>query len=109
MAGDTAIGAGLFQQRHFDPASLHRKRAARVKTAAGRRIEQARHFTGHDRMTDKIRVGARHGVEQRPRIGMLRIGIDLRFRRRLDVGAAYITATRVETARTTARSCAMNR
>ena len=67
MAGDTAIGAGLPQQGHFNPASLHRERAARMKAAAGRRIEQARHFTGHDRMADKIRVGARHGVEQRAR------------------------------------------
>src|SRR5882672_5146242 len=67
MAGDTTIGAGLFQQRHLNPASLHGERAARVKTAAGRRIEQARHFTGYDRMTNKIRVGARHSVEQRPR------------------------------------------
>src|SRR6267142_3102825 len=73
MAGDTTIGAGLFQQRHLNPASLHRERAARVKTAAGRRIEQARHFTGYDRMTNKIRVGARHSVEQRPRIWMLGI------------------------------------
>jgi hypothetical protein len=24
MAGDAAIGAGLFQQRHFNPASLAR-------------------------------------------------------------------------------------
>src|SRR3954447_13956485 len=59
MAGDATIGAGLFQQRHFNPASLHCERAARVKTAAGRRIEQAWHFTGHDRMPDKLRVGAR--------------------------------------------------
>src|SRR6476660_2660154 len=60
MAGDTTLGAGLFQQRQFNPASLHRERAARVKTAAGRWIEQARHFTSHDRMADKIRVRTRH-------------------------------------------------
>ena len=66
MAGDTTLGAGLLQQRHFNPTPLHRERAARVKTAAGRRIEQARHFAGHDGMADEIRIGARHGIEQRP-------------------------------------------
>jgi hypothetical protein len=56
MTGDAAIGSGLSQHRHLNPASLHRERATRVKTAAGRRIEQARHFPGHDRMTNKIRA-----------------------------------------------------
>ena len=58
MAGDTAVGAGLFQQRHFDAASLVRQRAARMKGATGGRIGQARHFAGNDGMPDMIRIGA---------------------------------------------------
>src|SRR3954451_24827457 len=43
VAGEGTIGAGLCHAQHFNPASLHCERAARVKTAAGRRIEQAWH------------------------------------------------------------------
>jgi hypothetical protein len=87
MARDTAPGSRLSQQRHFDAATLHCKRAARVETAARRRVEQARHFTGDDRMSNIIRIGTRYGVEQRTRIRVLWIGINLRFRRGLDDGA----------------------
>ena len=110
MAGDMAIGAGLFQQRHFNPASLHRERAARVKAAAGRRIEQARHFAGHDRMA---RQNPGRRAAPPPAAPAYRDAAD---RNRSALSAPSRRCGRDTSrrrgrrcARTTARSCAMNR
>ena len=55
-------------------------------------------------------VGDRHGREQRARVRVLRLAVQVRRPSAAStILPRYITATRSATCRTTARSCAMNR
>src|SRR5436305_9012126 len=76
---------GRLQSWLFDAAALERVWAARVETAALRRVDRARHVALED---DAPAVGARlrnwHCGEQRLRIGVLRRREDAPLRRDLD-------------------------
>src|SRR3970040_926426 len=68
------------QLRYFLPAAIDRKRAARIEHAAARRIDRTRYFALHDVAGTQfldIRIRDRHGLEQRPGVGMQRIGEQL--------------------------------
>ena len=84
MAGREAARRGLAQEQALRSASRHHMGTAGVKPAAGRRRDQARHLAADRRRFDARRIGARHGVEQRLRVGVLRLGVELRLRRDLD-------------------------
>ncbi len=60
--------------RLLDPAAVEDERAARMETAAGGRIDRARHVAdaAHDASPLRRRVRHRNGGEQRARIGMVR-------------------------------------
>src|SRR5262249_18281062 len=75
-ARDPVSRAHLAQFRSRAAAGLDRDRAARMKHAAGRRIHRARHLAldrpERPRRFDR-RIGHRHRVEQRARVGMQRM------------------------------------
>src|SRR5262249_35816549 len=77
VTGDT-VAALKHQARLLLGAALERERAARMKAAAGRRIDRARHIAlQHGARTPARGIGERHGGEQRPRIGVLASAVKL--------------------------------
>ena len=74
-------GADVAQRRHRLAAFRHRVAAARREAAAGRRVEQARHHAGdglEPRLAGRRRVDARDRADQALRVGMARVGEQLR-------------------------------
>src|SRR5262249_19037635 len=82
MAGHER-SAYLARHRPFGTAAIGRLRTARVEGAAGRQVATQRRRTG-DTAERAAAVEGRQCRDQRPRVGMARIGDDLGDRRYLD-------------------------
>ena len=110
MARDAVAGADFDEFRHLDLAARLGIGAARVKRAAGRRIDRARHVALQQPLGAlQLRVRHRHRRQQRLGIGVLRVREQRRLSAYSTILPRYMTAMRWLMCSTTARSCAMNR
>ena len=108
MAGHGAAVLARNQQGPFAAAAVLRHRAARMKPAAAGRVDRAGHIAGQDDPLAGTRriVRLGHGGNQRLGIGMRGRVKDILAAPISTIEPRYITAIRVETWRTTLRSCA---
>src|SRR5262245_12522844 len=73
-----AMPAVEFERRRHFRAALLGERAARMKAAPGRRVDRARHVAlQYDALAFSLRVGHRHRGQQRFRIRVLALPVEL--------------------------------
>ena len=85
MACNQMLRRHFQERRLFAPAPLLCVRAARMKAAACRRIDRARHIAAqHPPLSASGRIGNRHSFEERFRVRMLWRGEDRPLRRYFD-------------------------
>src|SRR5438132_1799461 len=85
LAGHPVPLRDLLEHLFVLRARGHAERAARVEAAAGRRVDGARHVAlEQDPLALHGGIGDRHGGEERLRVGVLRVGVELLRGRDLD-------------------------
>src|ERR1700682_6705274 len=87
MAGDHPPRFDFARDRRFDATMCGCQRTACAERAAGRGIENARDLAGESGLAFAFRIGPRNRVQERARIGMPGMAVDVTPRSPLDDAA----------------------